>query len=298
MNANDKFIAASAHVDDAAIQPLPNSRKIYVTGSRPDIRVPMREISPDAHRSTSPTRRSSSMTAPAPTPIPTVKIDIRERPAGTARRLDRRARRHRRTARPVLRLRPRPRRPMPNWPTCASTSSASRAAPRPGMNVTPDALCPAAASSRPRWNSSPSARTSASTALPELLRRQHPGQSFGAAIPKRHHPRVRPRRSRPRPRHHPRQHQPPGIRADDHRPQLPGQDQLQHRQLAARLLDPGRGRQDDLGDPLGRRHGDGSVHRQEHPRDARMDRAQFAGADRHRADLPGAGEGRTARPKT
>ena len=32
-------------VDSAAIQPLPNSRKIYVGGSRPDIRVPMREIS-------------------------------------------------------------------------------------------------------------------------------------------------------------------------------------------------------------------------------------------------------------
>ncbi|MDC7715812.1 phosphomethylpyrimidine synthase ThiC [Vogesella sp. DC21W] len=31
-------------VDSAAIQPLPNSRKIHVTGSRPDIRVPMREI--------------------------------------------------------------------------------------------------------------------------------------------------------------------------------------------------------------------------------------------------------------
>ncbi|CAB1367777.1 phosphomethylpyrimidine synthase ThiC [Denitratisoma oestradiolicum] len=44
MNANDKFIAASAHVDAAAVQPLPNSRKIYVAGTRPDIRVPMREI--------------------------------------------------------------------------------------------------------------------------------------------------------------------------------------------------------------------------------------------------------------
>ena len=32
-------------VDSAAIQPLPNSRKIYVSGSRDDIRVPMREIS-------------------------------------------------------------------------------------------------------------------------------------------------------------------------------------------------------------------------------------------------------------
>ncbi|MFN3987066.1 MAG: phosphomethylpyrimidine synthase ThiC [Rhodocyclaceae bacterium] len=45
MNANEKFIAAQAQVDQAAIAPLPNSRKIYVEGSRPDIRVPMREIS-------------------------------------------------------------------------------------------------------------------------------------------------------------------------------------------------------------------------------------------------------------
>ncbi|MCA0186509.1 MAG: phosphomethylpyrimidine synthase ThiC [Proteobacteria bacterium] len=45
MNATDKFLAASAQVDEAAIAPLPNSRKIYIEGSRPDIRVPMREIS-------------------------------------------------------------------------------------------------------------------------------------------------------------------------------------------------------------------------------------------------------------
>ena len=45
MNANPKFINATAHVDEAAVQPLPNSRKVYVEGSRPDIRVPMREIS-------------------------------------------------------------------------------------------------------------------------------------------------------------------------------------------------------------------------------------------------------------
>ena len=44
MVANPKFLAATAHVDDGAVAPLPNSRKIYVTGSRPDLRVPMREI--------------------------------------------------------------------------------------------------------------------------------------------------------------------------------------------------------------------------------------------------------------
>ncbi|TXI89625.1 MAG: phosphomethylpyrimidine synthase ThiC, partial [Burkholderiaceae bacterium] len=45
MNANPQFLATTAQVDEAAIQALPNSRKIYVTGSRPDLRVPMREIS-------------------------------------------------------------------------------------------------------------------------------------------------------------------------------------------------------------------------------------------------------------
>jgi phosphomethylpyrimidine synthase len=44
MNANPKFLSATAHVDEAAVKPLPNSRKVYVEGSRPDIRVPMREI--------------------------------------------------------------------------------------------------------------------------------------------------------------------------------------------------------------------------------------------------------------
>ncbi len=40
-----QFTAATAHVDEAAVKPLPNSRKVYVTGSRADIQVPMREIS-------------------------------------------------------------------------------------------------------------------------------------------------------------------------------------------------------------------------------------------------------------
>ncbi len=45
MNAPLKFDAATAMVDQAAIEPFPNSRKVYIDGSRPDIRVPMREIS-------------------------------------------------------------------------------------------------------------------------------------------------------------------------------------------------------------------------------------------------------------
>lgn len=45
MNANPQFLSATATVDAAAIAPLPNSRKVYIQGSRPDIQVPMREIS-------------------------------------------------------------------------------------------------------------------------------------------------------------------------------------------------------------------------------------------------------------
>ncbi|AWB34476.1 phosphomethylpyrimidine synthase ThiC [Orrella marina] len=44
MNANPKFLAATAQVDSAAVAPLPKSRKVYETGSRPDIRVPFREV--------------------------------------------------------------------------------------------------------------------------------------------------------------------------------------------------------------------------------------------------------------
>jgi len=41
----EKILSQTAKINDASIQPFPNSQKIYVTGSRPDIQVPMREIS-------------------------------------------------------------------------------------------------------------------------------------------------------------------------------------------------------------------------------------------------------------
>jgi phosphomethylpyrimidine synthase len=44
VNANPKFLAQTAQVDQAAVKPLPSSRKIFLEGSRRDIRVPMREI--------------------------------------------------------------------------------------------------------------------------------------------------------------------------------------------------------------------------------------------------------------
>ena len=90
MNANPKFIAPkfsapvfnaqTAHVDAAAIKPLPNSRKVYVQGSRPDLLVPMREIS----QAETPASMGAEINPPiyvydcsGPYTDPAVNIDIR-----------------------------------------------------------------------------------------------------------------------------------------------------------------------------------------------------------------------------
>ena len=80
MNATEQFLAANAHVDEAAVQPLPNSRKVYIAGSRPDIQVPMREISQDD----TPTAFGGEKNPPVyvydcsgPYSDPAAKIDIR-----------------------------------------------------------------------------------------------------------------------------------------------------------------------------------------------------------------------------
>jgi phosphomethylpyrimidine synthase len=79
MNANPKFMSADAHVDAAAVVPLPNSQKIYVTGSRPDIRVPMREIA----QADTPTAFGGEKNPPVyvydtsgPYSDPNIKIDV------------------------------------------------------------------------------------------------------------------------------------------------------------------------------------------------------------------------------
>ncbi|MCW5605469.1 MAG: phosphomethylpyrimidine synthase ThiC, partial [Burkholderiales bacterium] len=80
MNANPKFLNATAHVDEAAVRPLPNSRKVYVEGSRPDVRVPMREIT----QSDTPASFGAEKNPPVfvydtsgPYTDPAVRIDIR-----------------------------------------------------------------------------------------------------------------------------------------------------------------------------------------------------------------------------
>ncbi|MBS98287.1 MAG: phosphomethylpyrimidine synthase ThiC [Oceanospirillaceae bacterium] len=71
----------SARVDSASVQPFPKSRKVYVEGSRPDIRVPMREITLDD----TPTGMGGEKNAPlyvydtsGPYTDPLADIDVRK----------------------------------------------------------------------------------------------------------------------------------------------------------------------------------------------------------------------------
>ncbi|QHS37616.1 phosphomethylpyrimidine synthase ThiC [Alcaligenes faecalis] len=75
------FTATAASVDPAAIQPLPNSRKTYQTGSRPDLRVPFREISladTPSHFGAEPNPPLSVYDTSGPYTDPSVQIDIRK----------------------------------------------------------------------------------------------------------------------------------------------------------------------------------------------------------------------------
>ncbi|MBV1774701.1 phosphomethylpyrimidine synthase ThiC [Burkholderiaceae bacterium DAT-1] len=81
MNAPHNSLSQTAHVDEASVQPFPASRKIYVEGSRPDIRVPMREIS----QTDTPTSFGGEKNPPifvydtsGPYTDPAVSIDVRK----------------------------------------------------------------------------------------------------------------------------------------------------------------------------------------------------------------------------
>jgi phosphomethylpyrimidine synthase len=185
MNANPKFLSATAHVDVAAVKPLPNSRKIYVEGSRPDVRVPMREIT----QSDTPAAMGAEKNPPlfvydtsGPYTDPAIQIDIR---SGLA---------------PLREKWIRERNDSEQLPDLTSDYGRRRAADsklaelrfnlkrhpwraKPGMNVsqmhyarkgiiTPEMEYIAIRENQRR------------DGLPDLVTRQHAGQSFGAAIPK------------------------------------------------------------------------------------------------------------------
>ena len=184
MNANPKFLSATAQVDEAAVKSLPNSRKVYVEGSRPDIRVPMREIS----QSDTPAGMGAEKNPPiyvydtsGPYTDPAAKIDIR---SGLA---------------PLREKWIVERNDTELLPNLTSAYGRTRAAdpklaelrfnlqrhPRrakAGMNVSQMHYARKGIIT-PEMEYIAIRETQRREGLSELITRQHPGQSFGAAIP-------------------------------------------------------------------------------------------------------------------
>ncbi len=195
MNANPKFIAQkpiaplfsaeSAHVDAAAIEPLPNSRKVYVQGSRPDIRVPMREIS----QADTPAGMGVEKNPPiyvydcsGPYTDPAAKIDIRSglpalREAWINERGDTETLDKLSSAYGQQRL---------DDPELAELRFNLRRAPRrakPGMNVTQMHYAKQGIIT-PEMEYIAIRENQKREGLSEMLLRQHPGENFGASMPK------------------------------------------------------------------------------------------------------------------
>ncbi len=185
MNAKEQFVAASAHVDAAAVKPLPQSRKVYVTGSRPDLRVPMREIS----QSDTPTAMGGEQNpsicvydCSGPYTDPAARIDIRKGlPALRQQWIEERG-----DSEELPQLSSAYGRSRETDPALAAMRFDLKRKPRrakAGMNVslmhyarrgivTPEMEFIAIRENQKREG------------LSELLLRQHPGETFGAAIPK------------------------------------------------------------------------------------------------------------------
>ncbi|NGZ86053.1 phosphomethylpyrimidine synthase ThiC [Duganella aceris] len=199
MNANPKFLSATATVDEAAIKPLPNSRKVYVEGSRPDIRVPMREIT----QSDTPASFGFEANPPiyvydtsGPYTDPDAEIDIRSGLAATPRlpwilerddteELDGPTSDYgkQRLADPALaelrfNLHRKPRRAR------AGKNVTQMHYARQGI-ITPEMEFVAIRENLRRQEYLENLKTSGPMGqrLAELMGRQHPGQSFGASIP-------------------------------------------------------------------------------------------------------------------
>jgi phosphomethylpyrimidine synthase len=197
-NQAAQFLAATATVDEAAIQPLPNSRKVYVQGSRPDIQVPMREIS----QSDTPASFGAEKNPPifvydcsGPYTDPNVKIDIRsglspmrakwieergdtEQLAGPTSEYGRERLNDPKLTELRFNLKRQPRRAR------AGMNVSQMHYARQGI-ITPEMEFVSIRENLRRQEYMESLRVAGPTGqrMAELLTRQHPGQSFGASIP-------------------------------------------------------------------------------------------------------------------
>ena len=179
-----KFVAATAHVDEAAVQPLPQSRKRYLEGSRVDLRVPVREIAQSETSASFGPEVNPSINVydtSGPYTDPDVTIDIRSglaplRARWIAERDDTVDLSGPSSRFGVDRL---------NDPKLAELRFNLRRTPRRsknGANVTQMHYARRGLVT-PEMEFIAIRENQRTEGLPEVLRRQHPGQSFGAQLP-------------------------------------------------------------------------------------------------------------------
>ena len=180
-----KFVNELAQVDQAATQPFPRSRKVYIGGSRPDIQVPMREIS----QSDTPAGMGAEVNPPlfvndtsGPYTAPTTMIDIRTglkpvREAWIDERNDTERLGGPTSVYGQVRL---------DDPKLAELRFNLKRLPRrakPGMNVSQMHYARRGIVT-PEMEYIAIRETQRLDGCSEMLRRQHPGESFGASLPK------------------------------------------------------------------------------------------------------------------
>jgi phosphomethylpyrimidine synthase len=180
-----KFVNELAQVDQAATQPFPRSRKVYIGGSRPDIQVPMREIS----QSDTPAGMGAETNPPlfvydtsGPYTDPRVMIDIRTglkplREAWIDERNDTERLGGPTSVYGQVRL---------DDPKLAELRFNLKRLPRrakAGMNVSQMHYAKRGIVT-PEMEYIAIRETQRLEGCSEMLRRQHPGESFGASLPK------------------------------------------------------------------------------------------------------------------
>tara|TARA_B110000116_G_scaffold85566_1_gene74465 strand:- start:956 stop:1888 length:933 start_codon:yes stop_codon:yes gene_type:complete len=306
MNAKPKFLAATAAVDERVIHPLPNSRKIYVEGSRPDIQVAMRKISQSDTEAPYDVEKNPPIyvyDCSGPYTDPHVSIDISsglqtprtpwiidrgdsEELSGPSSVYGIERMNDPKLAEMRFNLTRKPRRALPGKNVSQMhyarqgiiTAEMEYVAIRENMR-------------RKEYLAELKASGPSGNKLADMMGRQHAGQSFGASMPAEITPEfVRSEIARGR------AIIPVNINHPEIEPMIIGRNFLV--KINANIgnsvhhLQHLRGsRQADLGNPLGCRQRDGPVNRQEYPRDAGMDHPQLASSDRNGADLSGTGKG-------
>ncbi len=199
MAVNPQFLAATASVDQSAIAPFPNSEKVYVQGSRADLRVPFRKITQDD----TPSQMGAEKNPPiyvydtsGPYTDPQAKIDIRAGLAPIrAKWIDERSDTERLSG-PTSTF-GQDRLHDPKLVALRFNLQRQPRRARAGMNVTqmhyakkgivtPEMEFIALRENMLRADYIESLKSAGgnSARMAELMLRQHPGESFGAAIPK------------------------------------------------------------------------------------------------------------------